>query len=177
MLNVAIRETNALNFLMQNSVMRTRAKGFWQQKQNQKQFFENTAKVLGISNPSEWGKVSTFQIQHFGGSTLLQMHNNSILNTLIAVFPGILKYRVTNLEQQWKKEWFSNIPTYPLGYWKNRNNQRNFLTQIARILNIQEPKDWGKNMMNQVIELGGGSLLQRFKGSLFQTLEYAFPGL
>lgn len=62
--------------------------GFWDVKENQKQFFDSLAKKLHIKSPSDWGKVTSQYVKENKGSSLLHMYNNSVSNALRYVYPG-----------------------------------------------------------------------------------------
>lgn len=62
----------------------------------------------------------------------------------------------------------------PHGYWKDPQNQRNFLEKLGKKLKVKEPRDWGKITTQQVKENGGNSLLRM--GTLFSALKRNYPG-
>lgn len=62
--------------------------GFWDVKENQKQFFDSLAKKLHIKSPLDWGKVTTQHVKENKGSSLLLMYNNSVSNALRYIYPG-----------------------------------------------------------------------------------------
>lgn len=55
-------------------------------------------------------------------------------------------------------------------------NHRMQLDQIAIILKIENSRDWGKVSIQKVKELGGGTILSKYNGSLFQTLKEVYQG-
>lgn len=81
------------------------------------------------------------------------------------------------VETVWKREWFHS-PVYSHGHWRKRENQRLFLERIARELGITNPKEWGKIKLWQIRRMiGGSSMLNYHKGSLFKALQASFPGI
>ena len=38
---------------------------------------------------------------------------------------------------------FPNIPTHSKGYWTIHENQKQFLEQLSKKYNIQNPNEWG----------------------------------
>lgn len=62
------------------------------------------------------------------------------------------------------------------GFWLLKENRRNFLLSIAKRLNIRTHEDWGNVSTRAVMNLGGGSALSPFKGSVYKLLRNAFPG-
>lgn len=74
---------------------------------------------------------------------------------------------------QWKVEWFVKAPNK---HWQDKSNQRAFLLQLAKELEIMKMSDWGRVNMKTVIEHGGSSLLGMYGSSLYRTLQSVFPG-
>lgn len=79
------------------------------------------------------------------------------------------------------------VKRLPSGHWINENNQRYFLLQFAKKLNITSPDQWGKvtarmvlnstsGIIYEIKEHGGSSLLQRFEGSPSKLFQAVFPG-
>lgn len=64
----------------------------------------------------------------------------------------------------------------PRQSWQNPVSQRIFLEKVAKELNIQSPKDWGKVTTKQIIEKRLSGILQKHKKSLSKALNSAFPG-
>jgi hypothetical protein len=54
----------------------------------------------------------------------------------------------------------------PAHYWDNVQNQRQFFDQAAIQLQIKEPKDWFQVKVNDIVQLGGVSLLKKYNKSL-----------
>lgn len=78
---------------------------------------------------------------------------------------------------EWKREWFSNMHSFPNMYWKSKANRRKFLDQVAVKLKIQKPSDWGKVTKIQFHEYGGGYLLNNFyRGSPYDCLSSVYEG-
>lgn len=76
----------------------------------------------------------------------------------------------------WNREWFENIQTQPLGYWKDLNNQREFLKSLEKDLGILEPRDWGRVRVQDIEKRGGESLIKYYNRSLKAALEGIFSG-
>jgi hypothetical protein len=55
------------------------------------------------------------------------------------------------------------------GYWKDKQNQKEFFDQLAIKWNIQNPEDWNKVTREMVYKEGGRDFLNTFyNGSLQQ---------
>lgn len=68
-------------------------------------------------------------------------------------------------------EWFQFMPH---GYWKNPQNQRNFLENLSKELGVKNPIDWGKITVKDFYDHGGHSLLRRT--SIVEVLRKNYPG-
>lgn len=67
--------------------------------------------------------------------------------------------------------------TYPSGYWSVYENQRKFVDELGRKLQIREPKDWGSVTYKQFCSFGGGTLLKRYRSSVMLALKGIYTGL
>ncbi len=71
----------------------------------------------------------------------------------------------TNLKKRdWKK-----------GYWKNISNQRDFLNELAKKLNITEASGWYTVTKEVLRQHGGSGLLQTYNNSPSKLLTTLFP--
>ncbi len=75
------------------------------------------------------------------------------------------------------------------GYWKNINNQRAFFDNLAVKLSIllkcyliwltvyyiKQLEDWYYVRISQVCQLGGRTIMERYKGSLMKALRAVYP--
>jgi hypothetical protein len=52
----------------------------------------------------------------------------------------------------------------PHGYWKDVDNQRKFLDQLASKLNIQRPEDWYSVPSATIFKEGGNFVYTIYKG-------------
>lgn len=67
-----------------------RPSGFWLDKRNQREFFDELAKKFEITHPSEWSKISSSQIEVEGGNGILLYFRRSVFRTLKSVYPGTM---------------------------------------------------------------------------------------
>jgi hypothetical protein len=56
--------------------------------------------------------------------------------------------------------------TKPHGYWKNKENQKEFFDQLATTWNIQTVDDWNKVTHKMVQKAGGSFITTHYNGSL-----------
>ncbi len=61
------------------------------------------------------------------------------------------------------------------GYWNNLNHHRSFLDSVAQTLNITEPAQWYKVTIQNIRQLGGSGLLDKYEGSLRNLLKTVYP--
>jgi hypothetical protein len=54
----------------------------------------------------------------------------------------------------------------PRGYWKAKENQKEFFDQLAIKWNIQKPEDWNKVTYDMVLKEGGRFIVYYYNGSL-----------
>lgn len=86
--------------------------------------------------------------------------------------------RYNRLDIEWKKEWFFHIPRVPKFHWESIDNRRKFMDEIATVLHIHHPSDWGKISHAQICELGVDSILNRYyDASLFKCLQSLYKGV
>jgi hypothetical protein len=63
---------------------------FWNDPYNHGQYLKSLESSLGVSMPTDWYKVNPSKIVQLGGTKMLQIYNNSLLQLLEAVY---LTYR------------------------------------------------------------------------------------
>lgn len=70
------------------------------------------------------------------------------------------------------------IRSVPNGFWKVKENQREFLQFVAQKFNIKQPYDWKNVSIQNVLDERGTSLLNKYyNGSLYKALKSNFPGI
>jgi hypothetical protein len=125
--------------------------GFWDDKSNQRSFFDSVAKELQVHKPEDWTTVKVSDVMWRGGHLLLQKYySGSLQNALEAVYPEI----------QWKGQTKTPESNYLL---------RSHFEQLASTLSIKSPEDWFS------VNTRNTSILKPFKGSLLRALSHAFP--
>lgn len=144
---------------------------YWKDKVNQRAFFEKLSQKLGIKSPRELSRVGIETVRAHGGVSLLKIYGNSLKEALKSIFPGSINAIFMSIEVEWKSEWFQT------GIWTEKGIQRDFFDTLAKMININSPKDWGKVNTKTVIEHGGGSILKLHRNSLIETLLFVYDGL
>ncbi len=75
----------------------------------------------------------------------------------------------------WESSKFSPTLHVPKGHWNLISNQQSFMTNLAKKLNISDPKDWFKITMATMHQHGGGGLLDKYDFSLCKLLSSVQP--
>eukprot|EP01114_Cavostelium_apophysatum_P012589 TRINITY_DN2854_c0_g1_i1.p1 TRINITY_DN2854_c0_g1~~TRINITY_DN2854_c0_g1_i1.p1 ORF type:complete len:464 (+),score=89.13 TRINITY_DN2854_c0_g1_i1:116-1507(+) len=135
--------------------------GFWIDKRNQRAFFDDLGKQLGMKTWEDWYQIKTTDVQ-LHGRGLLNHYGNSLVKAITTIFP----------EHQWKIWKFEKITE---GFWQNRDHQRDFLADLAKFHNFNSWEDWYR-VTNQMIRVhGGASLLILYGGSAMKAIMSVFP--
>lgn len=113
-----------------------RPRGFWQSKENQKAFIEETAAKLGIESPYQWADVGVAQLQRLGGGALLNQHGGSLARLLRSVYGREENGEQTTVAVE------SCRTKMPNGYWQRRENVGRYLGRLAAILGVREREEW-----------------------------------
>ncbi len=122
---------------------------------------EQLAKKLNITEPEGWYTITRQSLQQHGAYGLLQKYNGSLIKLLKAIYPQY-KWDITKFNQ------------LPRGYWNDIDNQRAFMAQLAKTLNITHTKDWFRLTATTLMQHGGSRLLQKY-GSLSKLLVNVCP--
>lgn len=121
------------------------SKGYWAIRENQKKFIEAFASENRIINPQDWGRITYYHFVDAGGASLLNHFGNSIFGMLQILYPEIA----------WKRSWFPHIPLLPRSYWNKKENQKEFMDQVAIQYGIQKATDWQRITLTLIKNKGG----------------------
>jgi hypothetical protein len=139
------------------------ARGFWNSKENQKEFTNWLAAELGFTHMEDWYSLKVADIIERGGIGLFIKYGSSIFKLLKSIYP----------EQQWFPWKFEAVPK---GYWDNLNNQRDFIHWVGIQQGFTGMNDWYTITRKSINQHGGGSLLRtRYSNSLFKMLVSVYP--
>ena len=123
--------------------------GFWENKDNILDFLTEIKQKYNLKTPEDWNSITQKHIQSNGGGTLLNKYSIYELKCL-ACPEGKLIF---------------NNPPKSSGYWENKDNILDFLTEIKEKYNLQTPEDWNSITTTQIQSSGGATLLNKY--SLF----------
>ncbi len=75
-------------------------------------------------------------------------------------------------EHNWK---IWNFGKLPQRYWHNKENQRHFLEQLGKELDVHTLDDWYNVMSHHIKQKGGAGLLDLYGESLFRMFKAIYP--
>ena len=108
---------------------KTITNGYFDDKENQNKYINWLSKELNINKYEDWYNVTYKDFVNNNGKSLLAIYNHSHIKLITSLFP----------DYNWLPWKFKNIPN---GYWKDLNNQRKFLEQVAIEVGIKNLDDW-----------------------------------
>ncbi len=152
------------------------SKTYWEDVDNQRLFMERLSKKLNITDQSGWYKTTCSLLRKHGASPLLQLYNNSLSQLLAVIYPQYLHDNSLQdsslLKYKWNHHSFARLPQ---NYWNHKVNQRAFMDDLAKQLNIQNHDLWYKISWTTLGELGGSTLLLRYNNSPSKLLMSIYP--
>ena len=125
--------------------------GYWENKDNQRDFMDQLGRRLGCKEINAWYGVTQKQIYENGGVSLLNKYGWSRSKLVMAVYDTL----------QWQQSHFNTQQ----GYWNNKNNQRDFMDQLGNRLEYKEINAWHTVTAKQIHENGGVTLLNKYGNS------------
>ena len=131
--------------------------GYWENKENILQFLSKIKEKYNLKTPDDWNSITTSHIQSNGGSTLLK--NCSIFELKCMACPeGKSSFKNTN---------------QTTGYWDNKENVDEFLSQIKEKYKLNTPEEWDSITQQKLFKEGAGMLLRKY--SMFELKCLACP--
>ena len=96
-------------------------------------------------------------ISSLGGAGLLRYHNNDHIDAIVSYYPE-LKTLTDNF--------------YRVNKYKDPKNQRIFMDNLAKILNVQKMEDWYQITRDDVLANGGSLILEEHGRSFTKSRSY-----
>jgi hypothetical protein len=137
----------------------------WETLAAQKKFMDDLGFKLGFNGDlSKWYSVSPGTISQNGGSGLLNHFNKPLPEILRILYP----------EHAWD---VNKFVIRNRGYWELYRNQREFMKNLARDLNIRDGEydKWYKLVGREILKRNGGGFLKHFDGSIIAVVRAIFP--
>ena len=131
--------------------------GYWDNEENILHYLAEIKEKYNLNTPEDWNSITQKHIQSNGGGTLL------------------LKYSMFDLKCMACPEGKAiyNKPNQVSGYWENKENIHNFLSEIKEKYNLNTPEDWNSITTAHIQSNGGSSLLH--KHSMYELKCMACP--
>lgn len=147
--------------------------GFWiQNKKFHRIFFDYLASTLNISNYEQWYSINKTKVEDKG--LIFSCYQKSLTKALQSIYPGTFITSCNDIEHKWELWRFLKVP---VGFWKEKDNQRAFFDSVSKTLQISHWEDWYHVKKVDVEALGGGPLLsQCFQNSLTTALMNIYSG-
>lgn len=144
-------------------------RNYWAQPSARRAFLDHAAATLGVKSRSDWQTVTTRQLQEIRGShSLLRWYNSSLLAALKDVYG-----------EEWRAsggpadEIYACRSRVPRNYWDEEEHVKSFVEKIRIACSVQNKEDWYRVSRQQVKDLGGGGLIQKY--DLGELLCIAYP--
>lgn len=149
----------------------------WVDLSRQRYFMDLIAKKLNITDKHDWYKVTANTLRkHKVGGLLASKYNNSPSKLLSTVYPEYLNlwYYIYLILSIYKWD-LTNFTTAPMNFWDNVSNQKVFLDNLSKKLNIKHVHDWFRITTTKFQAKGGSTLLRKYNGSLGNMLATVYP--
>lgn len=118
-------------------------------------------KRLGLKSLDDWYGVSQTDFKKNGGSALLDFHG-SLAATVSQIYT----------DHVWLPFRFEFTPR---GYWKEKKNRLQFLEHLGKGLGYTTLEDWYQVQTQQIVENGGGTMLNYYHNSLQKMIKDLYP--
>lgn len=135
-------------------------KGFWTNKNNQRNFMDWLGKQVGFKCMDDWYNITRKDFLEHGGMSLMESYRKSPARILQAIYP----------EHNWMEWKFSQVSR---GYWDDSKNLKQFLEWLGKELNIKRREDWYRVSIQQIRKIARMSVFNR--KNLLQILKLAYP--
>ena len=126
----------------------------WEDKENQRKYFNWLGKKLGITESIDWLDVTCNDIILNDGNGILKYYNNSLIKSISKIYPEI----------DWKK--LEN--EYGDKYLQKR------IEEFEKKLYIKNLDDWYRISLDQIKEIGGEYLRRKYNG-IYNLLQKVYP--
>eukprot|EP01114_Cavostelium_apophysatum_P022685 TRINITY_DN8291_c0_g1_i1.p1 TRINITY_DN8291_c0_g1~~TRINITY_DN8291_c0_g1_i1.p1 ORF type:complete len:560 (+),score=113.65 TRINITY_DN8291_c0_g1_i1:52-1731(+) len=139
--------------------------GFWRDGSHRKEFLHRLSKKLNIRKWQDWYRVTLHDIVSNGGSSLLNHFGNSPSKLITTLLP----------EHPWNLYDFESVP---VNYWKDRHNQKAFLNELTKRLEVNNYSDWYKVTVEDIQNHGGNGILWNYDNSpakMIMSILQEFP--
>lgn len=137
------------------SIKKIKPKGYWNDKNNIKEFIKNIKLQLNLNSPEQWNRISSKDIISFGGSSILKIYP---LHELKCMGSDEIRLNKNNLFSHQKRK-----KSFPNGYWDDINNVNNFIKNVENFYNLNTVEDWNRISREQIQVIGGNGIFSKYK--------------
>lgn len=137
-------------------------RGWWDCKENRRNFLTRVGQELGVETMSDWKMVSREAIGIMGGAGLLARYKFSLNALLKDTFD-------CNDDRDIGRK------TLPPDHWESMTNRRQFFDGLEKELGIRSAEEWARVTCAEVGRRGGRTVLGRYNGSLVRALQDVYP--
>lgn len=134
--------------------------GYWDDLENCKSYLEWIGPLLGVSQMSDWYKVTNSSMIAVGGQGFLNHFHNSLSQALSTIYP----------QEKWKNWLFAKAPKKAL----ESEEIKEYLDHLATQLNIQVMDDWYHISENEIATIGSITTINKM-GGLGKALSTVYP--
>lgn len=137
-------------------------RNYWSDKKVGRNSLDEIAQSLNIQSSEDWYKVTVVEVEENGGKNLMKAYSGSLSRALSSLYP----------EVNWKPWMFLHTPPF---FWKDKDNQKIFMEDIAKQCNINHWQDWYSFDQSIILENRGNGLLTHYDGSFIKLLLSIYP--
>lgn len=124
--------------------------GYWDDPQSQRSYIEWLGEELKVRRMEDWYSVTMKDAMKNGGATLVMTKYNGSPFEMISSILSEHKWEMQKLK----------------GYWNDVENHRSFVkNRLTKELKIEKMSEWYNVKLKEIVEKGGGSLMERYNNS------------
>ena len=137
--------------------------GYWQKKENQKEYMEWLKLELGYTTPEDWYKISKKVLQNNYGGGILKHYNNSPIKLITSIYPNY----------NWVIWKFTSVPN---DYWKDIKHRKEYMDWLGKELGYTTMDDWYKISRKDIENnYGSGLLVSYYNSSPIKLVTSIYP--
>ena len=152
------------NFQWNEHKFQQKPRSFWQYTKNQRLAMDEILQKLNITTVEQMKKCTNKNIRENGGSSVLHFYSG--VNDLFA-----------NIYPEYKDHFSaSNFRKKPMAYWNDISNQREYVEEVGKKLNIKTLDDWYSIPLITFCKHQGHQLVKLYKKvGMIGLLSEVFP--
>lgn len=116
---------------------------------------------LNITNPTDWYFIPKKNLLSIIGKTYFFLDKVKLMEKLKSIYPNY--------------EWKPWLFFHNHNFWKNLQNQIDFMNYLQKEMKIQKMEDWYNIRKTDIYVRGGFGLLNYYSGSIIKLFQAIFP--